>query len=204
MPRLRQRYVLSLTDAGRAELLQRLRKPADHEITDSGRFFTILAFLSPLLPATPEQHAVLRRRLEFLEKQASFFYQGERPLRAEDVADPYRRGMLLVARAISHAERGWLHEVLHGAAPGDASGTGLPEPQALGGHGAGESHGGYSCLRRGMTGRVPLPRCFRSASSRTPIRARARFASGCAFRASIPAIPRSGAAGSAPRCPSRG
>ena len=61
-----QRYVLSLTDAGRAELLQRLRKPADHEITDSSRFFTILAFLS-LLPATPEQHAVLRRRLEFLE-----------------------------------------------------------------------------------------------------------------------------------------
>lgn len=65
-----QRYVLSLTDAGRAELLQRLRKPADHEITDSSRFFTILAFLS-LLPATPEQHAVLRRRLEFLEEPAS-------------------------------------------------------------------------------------------------------------------------------------
>ncbi|MFF7791483.1 helix-turn-helix transcriptional regulator [Streptomyces sp. NPDC007991] len=37
------RYVLSLTGAGRTELLKRLRKPADHEITDFTRFFTILA-----------------------------------------------------------------------------------------------------------------------------------------------------------------
>jgi hypothetical protein len=28
------------------------------------------------------------------------------------VADPYRRGMLLTARAISSAERAWLHQVL--------------------------------------------------------------------------------------------
>lgn len=41
-----------------------------------------------------EQHAVLRRRLEFLEEPASFFYDNERPLRAEEIADPYRRGML--------------------------------------------------------------------------------------------------------------
>jgi DNA-binding PadR family transcriptional regulator len=119
-----QRYVLSLTGAGRAELLQRLRKPADHEITDNSRFFTIVAFLS-LLPGTADQHAVLRRRLEFLEEPASFFYQGERPLRAEEVADPYRRGMLLVARATRRAERGWLHEVLNDAAPDDARGTRL-------------------------------------------------------------------------------
>jgi len=105
---------------------QRLRKPADHEITDNSRFFTIVAFLS-LLPDTADQHAVLRRRLEFLEEPASFFYQGERPLRAEEVADPYRRGMLLVARATSHAERGWLHQVLNDAAPDGANGTRLPD-----------------------------------------------------------------------------
>jgi hypothetical protein len=98
------RYVLSLTGAGRTELLKRLRKPADHEITDFTRFFTILAFLSHL-PEVSEQHAVLRRRLEFLEEPASFFFDGDRPLRAEEVADPYRRGMLLTARAISSAER---------------------------------------------------------------------------------------------------
>jgi len=119
-----QRHVLSLTGAGRAELLQRLRKPADHEITDNSRFFTIMAFLS-LLPGTADQHAVLRRRLEFLEEPASFFYEGERPLRAEEVTDPYRRGMLLVARATNRAERGWLHEVLNDAVPDDARGTRL-------------------------------------------------------------------------------
>lgn len=118
-----QRYVLTLTGAGRDELLRRLRGPAQHEITDHARFFTILAFLS-LLPDVEEQHAVLHRRLEFLETPASFFYDGDRPLRAEEVADPYRRGMLLTARAMSRAERAWLHEILDGeqgiAAPAPA------------------------------------------------------------------------------------
>jgi DNA-binding PadR family transcriptional regulator len=117
-----QRYVLSLTEVGRAELLQRVGRPADQEITDSSRFFTILAFLSQL-PDIADQHAVLRRRLAFLEEPASFFYEGDRLVRAEEVADPYRRGMLLVARATSRAERAWLHEVLDTvdqAGPGDA------------------------------------------------------------------------------------
>lgn len=105
------RYVLSLTEAGLVEMLERLRRPAAHEITDQTRFATILSFLS-FLPDVAEQHAVLRRRLTFLEEPASFFYDGDRPLRAEDVADPYRRGLLLTARATSHAERTWLREVL--------------------------------------------------------------------------------------------
>ncbi|MDV7217487.1 MULTISPECIES: PadR family transcriptional regulator [Streptomyces] len=105
------RYMLSLTEAGRADMLERLRKPADHEITDFTRFYTVLSFLSHL-PDIAEQHAVLRRRLAFLEEPVSFFYDGDRPLRAEEVADPYRRGLLLTARATSRAERAWLREVL--------------------------------------------------------------------------------------------
>ncbi len=115
------RYVLALTPAGRDEMLRRLRTPAEHEITDFTRFLVVLAFLS-LLPDTAEQHAVLRRRLAFLEEPASFFAAdddgesgGGRPLRAEEVDDPYRRGMLLTARATSRAERAWLREVLGGA-----------------------------------------------------------------------------------------
>lgn len=92
-------------------MLERLRKPADHEITDFTRFYTVLSFLSHL-PAIAEQHAVLRQRLAFLEEPVSFFYDGDRPLRAEEVADPYRRGLLLTARATSRAERAWLREVL--------------------------------------------------------------------------------------------
>lgn len=109
------RYVLNLTAAGREDMLRRLREPAEHEITDFSRWFVILAFLS-LLPDPAEQHAVLRRRLDFLEAPASFFYDGDTPLRAEQVADPYRRGMMLTARATSRAERAWLHEVLDGGA----------------------------------------------------------------------------------------
>ncbi|MFJ8931506.1 PadR family transcriptional regulator [Streptomyces sp. NPDC102364] len=110
------RYVLSLTEAGRADMLERLRKPADHEITDFTRFSTILAFLSHL-PDTAERHVVLRRRLAFLEEPASFFYEDERPVSADQVGDPYRRGLLLTARATSRAERAWLHEILDAEAP---------------------------------------------------------------------------------------
>ncbi|RFC74568.1 PadR family transcriptional regulator [Streptomyces sp. AcE210] len=106
-----QRHVLSLTDAGRRELLRRLRDADGLEITDSTRFFTVLAFLSHL-PDTADQHAVLRRRLDFLEQPASFFHDGDHLQRAEDTDDPYRRGMLTIARATSRAERSWLREIL--------------------------------------------------------------------------------------------
>ncbi|MER7622225.1 PadR family transcriptional regulator [Streptomyces sp. NPDC126503] len=105
------RHTLSLTAAGRAELLRRLRDADGLDISDSSRFFTVLAFLSHL-PDVAEQHAVLRRRLEFLRQETSFFHDGDRPLRAEDTTDPYHRGMLLIARATSRAERSWLREVL--------------------------------------------------------------------------------------------
>jgi DNA-binding PadR family transcriptional regulator len=109
------RYRLNLTRAGRTRLLNRLRAPAQYEITDFTRFFVILTFLSQL-PEVADQHAVLRRRLEFLDQPASFFYDGDRPVRAEEFTDPYRRGMLLTARAISTAERSWLQEILNSQA----------------------------------------------------------------------------------------
>ncbi|MEU4878783.1 PadR family transcriptional regulator [Streptomyces sp. NPDC021608] len=120
------RYVLNLTAAGHEDMLRRLREPAEYEITDFSRWFVILAFLS-LLPDSAEQHAVLRRRLDFLETPASFFYDGDTPLHAEQVRDPYRRGMLLTARAISRAERAWLHQALDGDGTREAEKR--PRPQ---------------------------------------------------------------------------
>ncbi|MGF0118354.1 PadR family transcriptional regulator [Promicromonospora sp. Marseille-Q5078] len=111
------RQTLTLTDAGRARLLERLRDAAGHDITDGGRFFVVLSFLS-LLPDAAERDAVLRRRLDYLDQPASFFYDGDRPLRAADLTDPYRRGMLLSARATSRTERAWIRELLDG--PDDA------------------------------------------------------------------------------------
>ncbi|MFC5720598.1 PadR family transcriptional regulator [Streptomyces gamaensis] len=105
------RQTLSLTPSGHEELQRRLREPGDLDISDSTRFFAILAFLSRL-PDPAERHAVLRRRLEFLEQPVSFFSEGDRPLRAEDTQDPYRRGMLHIARATSRAERAWLRQML--------------------------------------------------------------------------------------------
>lgn len=106
-----QRQVLHLTDAGRAELLRQLREPAEVDVTDLNRFLTILAFLS-LLPNDRDRQAVLRRRLAFLDQPASFFYDGHRPMRAQEMTDPYRRGMFVIAGATSRAERAWLRDQL--------------------------------------------------------------------------------------------
>jgi DNA-binding PadR family transcriptional regulator len=105
------RRVLSLTDAGRADLLERLRHPKQTEITDQVRFNTVLAFLRHL-PDPQEQAAVLRRRLDFLEAPSSFFYREGEPVAAEEAEDLFRQGMLRVARATGQAERAWLHEAI--------------------------------------------------------------------------------------------
>lgn len=105
------RRVLTLTESGRAELLRRLAEPVDLEITDRNSFFVLLAFLSHLDDPTA-QARVLRRRLEFMDKPASFFYADGEPLRAEQFDDPFRRGMLTLARATSEADRAWLAETI--------------------------------------------------------------------------------------------
>jgi DNA-binding PadR family transcriptional regulator len=105
------RHVLTLTDEGRRELRRRLAEPGRLDISDENRWFTLLAFLRHLDDAEA-QAVVLRRRLAFLEEPASFFYEGDRPLRAEELDDPFRRGILTIARATSRAELTWLRDTL--------------------------------------------------------------------------------------------
>ncbi|AHH15561.1 putative transcriptional regulator, PadR family [Nocardia nova SH22a] len=101
------RQLLSLTEAGRAELLRRLREPSEVEITDRNNFFVLLAFLGYLTDPA-EQIAVLRRRLTFYEQPASWFYEQGRPLRAADMTDRFRRGMLTLGAATRRADKEWL------------------------------------------------------------------------------------------------
>ncbi|NUP01229.1 MAG: PadR family transcriptional regulator [Nonomuraea sp.] len=106
-----RKHVLTLTGKGREELLRRLREPGDLDVSDQTRFFALLTFLSAL-PDPADQARVLSRRLAFLEAPASFFYEGGRPVRIKDEPDPYRRGMLEIARASSRAEKEWLRQRL--------------------------------------------------------------------------------------------
>jgi len=105
------RHMLTLTEAGRAEVLRRLREPEEAYITDENRWFIVLAFLRHL-PDPAAQAAVLRRRLEFLTQPASFFYDGDRPLRVADFDDPFRQGLMTIATATSRTELRWLRETL--------------------------------------------------------------------------------------------
>ncbi|WP_344857746.1 PadR family transcriptional regulator [Planomonospora alba] len=105
------RRVLHLTEEGRGELHRRLREPDELDISDENRWFVLLAFLRHL--AEPRAQAeVLRRRLDFLQRPSSFFYEGDRPLAAEEFDDPFRRGLLTIARATSEAELAWLRRTL--------------------------------------------------------------------------------------------
>ncbi|MFG3095088.1 PadR family transcriptional regulator [Streptomyces sp. NPDC048202] len=106
-----QRQVLRITPSGRAELLRRLSEPKETEIMDGGAFFTLLAFLSQV-PDPGRRAAVLRRRLDFLTRPAGFFTHDGTPVRIADEPDPYRKGMLVMARAAQRAERAWLEEAL--------------------------------------------------------------------------------------------
>jgi DNA-binding PadR family transcriptional regulator len=102
------RHMLELTEAGRAKLLRVLAKPDDIFITDENHWFCLLAFLRHLDDEPAAQAAVLGRRLDFLTTPASFFYEDGRALSAEDVADPFRCGMLHIARVTSRTELEWL------------------------------------------------------------------------------------------------
>ncbi|GAA3558927.1 PadR family transcriptional regulator [Nonomuraea rosea] len=105
------RLMLYLTSEGREELERRLREPDELDISDENRWFTLLAFLRHL-EEPKEQAVVLRRRLEFLEEPTSFFYEGERPMGAEEFGDPFRQGLLTIAHATSQAELAWLRATI--------------------------------------------------------------------------------------------
>ncbi|WP_018348831.1 PadR family transcriptional regulator [Longispora albida] len=106
------RQMLSLTESGRADLLARLREPDELFVTDENRWFCVLAFLRYLDGDPEAQVAVLRRRLDFLTQPASFFYDGDRPLRAADFDDPFRQGLFTIATATSRTELRWLRETI--------------------------------------------------------------------------------------------
>ncbi|MFC5832017.1 PadR family transcriptional regulator [Nonomuraea insulae] len=113
------RRTLYLTSEGRAELERRLREPDELDISDENRWFTLLAFLRHLDEAK-DQANVLRRRLAFLEEPTSFFYDGDRPMGAEEFGDPFRHGLLAIAHATSQAELTWLHTTIDALESGTA------------------------------------------------------------------------------------
>lgn len=104
------RMVLSLTPVGEAELQSLLGAPTEMDISDRNRFFTLMAFLKHAAPAM--QIEVLNRRLTFLEGGKSFFNAQGKPVPVAEEKDPFRKGMLLIARETSKVEKQWLRETI--------------------------------------------------------------------------------------------
>ncbi|WP_194948493.1 PadR family transcriptional regulator [Actinomyces trachealis] len=108
----RAKQVLSITPAGRERLRHLLREAEGSDVESTARFRNVLAFLSKL-PDLKDQRAILLRRLTALQTPPSFFTSPEgRPQRLGGEDDPYRRCMLLTARASRNTELAWLREQL--------------------------------------------------------------------------------------------
>ena len=121
----RTRRVLAITEAGRQRLHALLRSPSPEELTALPSFLRILAFLSHL-PERADREAVLRRRLAIVQREApAFFYDGGQARRETVESDPYRRGMIRIARAARMEEIAWLQSMLEPDA-GSATGSTVP------------------------------------------------------------------------------
>jgi DNA-binding PadR family transcriptional regulator len=142
-----RRQVFTLTDSGREEFLRRLAEPAPVDITDRNSFPVLLAFLGQLADPA-DLLRILRLRLNFCERPASFFYEHGRPMRADEMSDRFRRGMLITAAAARRAEVQWLRAVI---AELESEGAG----GGRGGSGSGGREGGGSGGRNGRAGGNP-------------------------------------------------
>ncbi len=105
------RRILSLTEKGRADLLELVRATPSRPRSPTTSASTPAGVPAPP-PGPAEQAAVPRRRQEFLLTPASFFYRDGEPVRAEEAGDLFRQGMLRVARVTGEAEREWLAEAI--------------------------------------------------------------------------------------------
>lgn len=104
------RQTLSITEDGVKKLVDFLSHPSEMDISDRNRFFTLLAFLKYL--PVQSQVNVLRKRLSFLEGGRSFFTTNDTPVRFAQEKDPFRAGMLHIAKETSRIEKMWLLQLI--------------------------------------------------------------------------------------------
>ncbi|WP_033492956.1 PadR family transcriptional regulator [Bifidobacterium biavatii] len=105
----RQRRLFTLLDDGFDRLVDELKNANGFNITDFTRWTVILTFLS-VVPDQADRNAVLRRRYDYLSRgDVHYFYcDAGNPLSAEQIKDPYRRGIIAVHDAELAAELDWL------------------------------------------------------------------------------------------------
>lgn len=108
----RPRRTLIIEPAGRERLVEILKGVQGVDITNPANWFVVLSFLHHL-PDKVDRDAVLRRRYDYLnERHIGFFASGGHVLTAKEIDDPYRRGVIVSAKATRTAELAWLREML--------------------------------------------------------------------------------------------
>lgn len=105
----RQRRQFTLNDSGKEALVNALTQVSGFFVSDSSRWTVVLTFLS-VVPGVEQQHEVLRKRYDYLmSANVHYFYCASgRGLEADEIEDPYRKGLLAIHEAELQAELQWL------------------------------------------------------------------------------------------------
>lgn len=98
-----------LEPAGREKLIEELKGTSGYMLTNITKWAVVMSFLS-VIPDEEDRRAVLRRRLDLLAEAdvRCLYSDGEGPIDNDDVADKYRRAIIMVHDAEINAERAWL------------------------------------------------------------------------------------------------
>ena len=106
-------YAVSLSPAGQAEkrcCVSSVNPTSCSSPTRTGGSRCWPSCATSNLPRA--QGAVLAGGWQFLTQPASFFSDGDRPLRAADFDDPFRQGLFSIATATRRTEMRWLRETI--------------------------------------------------------------------------------------------
>jgi DNA-binding PadR family transcriptional regulator len=106
------RHMLEITQEGTDQLRRWLRDPQQVFITDDNRWYVLLAFLHHL-ENPREESLVLHRRRDFLDRPVDLFFDEHgRPVPAERVESPFRKGLLQIHRSTNLTEIEWLDRTI--------------------------------------------------------------------------------------------
>ncbi|WP_460498770.1 PadR family transcriptional regulator [Glycomyces tarimensis] len=102
------RHMLEITQEGTDQLRRWLRNPEPVFITDDNKWYVLLAFLHHL-ENPREQSLVLARRRTFLDQPTQLFFdEHSRPIPAEQLESPFRKGLMQIHRSVNLTEIDWL------------------------------------------------------------------------------------------------
>ncbi len=105
-----KKKAVEITVEGSDFFYRKLQEPTAVDITDRNRFYVYLNFLN--LTDVESQILVLESRLLYIKSPKSFFTDGKKEIKSSELSDPFKKGMIHIAKETSKIEKRWLEETI--------------------------------------------------------------------------------------------